>query len=111
MIISYKICFQSAAFGKSCCSRAFYFERFRWKSFWFNLTLLTVARAPGFQIRNPAVAARGHNDAPEPRAGNGGSRDARESSLIFRSVKRYIPGRVKREEDVEKITSETKHLE
>ena len=41
---------------------AFYFEGRGWKSFRCNLTLLTVARAPGFQIRNPAVAARGHTD-------------------------------------------------
>lgn len=42
--------------------RIFILKDLRWKSFWYNLTLLTVARAPGFQIRNPAVAARGHTD-------------------------------------------------
>lgn len=52
-----------------------YCERFRWKSFRYNLTLLTAARAPGSPIRKAAVAARGHT---EPRAGDDGSRDARD---------------------------------
>lgn len=41
-------------------------------------SLLTVARAPGFQIRNPVVAARGHTDRQgRPRAASRGQRFAR----------------------------------
>lgn len=47
-------------------------------------SLLTVARAPGFQIRNPAVAARGHTDRQgRSRAASWGRRFPRRARALL----------------------------
>lgn len=62
----------------------FYFETLAWKSCWYNFKPLTAARAPGFQIRNPAVAARGHTGRQgRSRAASWGRRFPRHARALF----------------------------